>query len=136
MEEILLGGAPVRFRAPVEAMESGIGMVHQEFMLLPGFRVAENIKLNREPTRPNPLSRVLTSTLETLDIPRIRSDSRRALDQVGMGIDEWIPLAASRSGTCSSSRSRARSTRSVWLLTFDEPTAVLTEGRPRSCSSR
>src|SRR5262245_47458036 len=35
--EILLGGAPARFRSPAEAMDAGIGMVHQEFMLLPGF---------------------------------------------------------------------------------------------------
>ena len=37
----------------------GIGMVHQEFMLLPGFTVTENIKLNREITTPNLVSRVL-----------------------------------------------------------------------------
>src|SRR5215471_18663198 len=39
--EILLNGAAVRFRSPAEAMDAGIGMVHQEFMLLPDFRVAE-----------------------------------------------------------------------------------------------
>src|SRR5882762_11526724 len=76
--EILLGGNPVTFHSPAEAMEAGIGMVHQEFMLLPGFRVAENIKLNREPTLPNPASRILGRTLESLDVAKMRDDARRA----------------------------------------------------------
>src|SRR5437867_9726884 len=54
---VLLEGREVRLDAPAAAMAAGIGMVHQEFMLIPGFTVAENIKLHREPTRPNPLSR-------------------------------------------------------------------------------
>src|SRR5712691_105968 len=56
--ELRLAGGPARFTLPQQAMASGIGMVHQEFMLLPGFRVAENVKLNREPTRPGLLSRI------------------------------------------------------------------------------
>ena len=74
-------------------MEAGLGMVHQEFMLIPGFRVAENIKLNREPTRPNLLSRVAGPKLETLDLATMRADARAALDRVGLSIDEWVPLA-------------------------------------------
>src|SRR5256885_8685466 len=77
--EVLLGGAPARFHSPAESMEAGIGMVHQEFMLLPGFRVAENIKLNREPTLPNPASRVLGKKLESLDVKRMRADANRDL---------------------------------------------------------
>src|SRR5881628_2171705 len=38
---IVLGGAAVTFAAPVDAMAAGIGMVHQEFMLIQGFTVAE-----------------------------------------------------------------------------------------------
>ncbi|HET9252638.1 MAG TPA: ATP-binding cassette domain-containing protein, partial [Candidatus Eisenbacteria bacterium] len=37
--EVVLGGRAVRFQNPEQAIESGIGMVHQEFMLVPGFRV-------------------------------------------------------------------------------------------------
>src|SRR5258705_9655864 len=51
--EVLLGGAPARFRSPAEAMDAGIGMVHQEFMLLPGFRVAEDIKRHDDPPKPD-----------------------------------------------------------------------------------
>src|SRR5262245_39082769 len=39
--EIDLGGSAVRFATPQEAMAAGVGMVHQEFMLLPGFSIAE-----------------------------------------------------------------------------------------------
>ena len=43
-----LEGQPLEIASPAAAMERGIGMVHQEFMLIPGFFVYENIKLNRE----------------------------------------------------------------------------------------
>ena len=126
--EILLAGKPVRFHAPVEAMAAGIGMVHQEFMLLPGFTIAENIKLNREPTRANPLSRILGRKLETLDIARMRADSRRALDQVGLGIDEWLPVAGLPVGHMQFIEiAREVDKEKLRLLIFDEPTAVLTE---------
>ena len=126
--EVLLGGAPARFHSPAEAMEAGIGMVHQEFMLLPGFRVAENIKLNREPTQPNPASRVLGRSLESLDIRRMRADARRALDQVGLTIDEWIPVAGLPVGHMQFIEiAREVDKANLKLLIFDEPTAVLTE---------
>ena len=41
--ELLLDGVPVRVRSPKEAMAHGIGMIHQEFALLPGLSVTENI---------------------------------------------------------------------------------------------
>ncbi|HNU94786.1 MAG TPA: ATP-binding cassette domain-containing protein, partial [Bacillota bacterium] len=47
--QIVVGGQAVTIDSPRKAMELGIGMVHQEFMLIPGFTVSENIKLNREP---------------------------------------------------------------------------------------
>jgi simple sugar transport system ATP-binding protein len=126
--DVLLGGAAVRFRSPAEAMEAGLGMVHQEFMLLPGFRVAENIKLNREPTRANFLSRVAGRALETVDVGRMRGDSRRALDQVGLGIDEWAPVAGLPVGHMQFIEiAREVDKERLRLLIFDEPTAVLTE---------
>ena len=61
-------------------------MVHQEFMLLPGFTVTENIKLNREITHPNIFSRILGKNLETLDMKAMAADARKALDSVGMSL--------------------------------------------------
>ena len=51
--EVFLNGEKVNIGSPQDAMNMGIGMVHQEFMLLPGFTIAENIKLNREITHSN-----------------------------------------------------------------------------------
>src|SRR5947209_6159099 len=47
--EILLRGKPIRFRSPRDAIEAGIGMVHQHFMLIPPLTVAENVVLGHEP---------------------------------------------------------------------------------------
>ena len=44
---IELEGEQVSIATPEEAMSLGIGMVHQEFMLIPGFSISENVKLNR-----------------------------------------------------------------------------------------
>lgn len=43
---ILVGGSPVAFRNPADARASGIGMVHQHFMLVPALTVAENLALS------------------------------------------------------------------------------------------
>src|SRR5947199_5952887 len=48
--QILVKGEPVRFHSPKDAIERGIGMVHQHFMLIPVMTVAENIVLANEPT--------------------------------------------------------------------------------------
>ncbi|HEX7077075.1 MAG TPA: sugar ABC transporter ATP-binding protein [Candidatus Eisenbacteria bacterium] len=126
--DVLLDGAPVRFTSPARAMAAGLGMVHQEFMLLPGFRVAENIKLNREPSRRNPLSAAFGRGLETLDVPRIRKDARAALDKVGLDIDEWLPVAGLPVGHMQFIEiAREVDKERLRLIIFDEPTAVLTE---------
>src|SRR5690554_1633567 len=50
--EMYFDGKAYNPKTPMEAMEMGIGMVHQEFMLIPGFTITENIKLNKENTKP------------------------------------------------------------------------------------
>ena len=55
---IEIDGKEVHIKTPHEAMLNGIGMVHQEFMLIPGFTITENIKLNREITDSNLVSKV------------------------------------------------------------------------------
>jgi len=91
--EVLFEERPVSIANPFEAMELGIGMVHQEFMLLPGFTVTENIKLNREITRPTLLSRLFGPAMKRLDRTAMNSDSRRALDSLGLSLDETTRVA-------------------------------------------
>ena len=45
--DVLINGEKVTFNTPFDAVEAGIGMVHQEFSLIPGFTATENILLNR-----------------------------------------------------------------------------------------
>ena len=126
--EICLDGEKVNIASPLDAMHKGIGMVHQEFMLLPGFTITENIKLNREITRTNPVSRMLGKNLETLDMGTMASDSRKALDSVAMGIDEYTTVHGLPVGYMQFVEiAREIDKTGMKLLVFDEPTAVLTE---------
>ena len=87
--EVFIDGQKTNIISPMDAMDKGIGMVHQEFMLIPGFHVTDNIKLNREITNPWPISRILGKDLEFLDRKAMASDARKALDAVGMNIEEY-----------------------------------------------
>jgi simple sugar transport system ATP-binding protein len=57
--EILINGEKASIDNPNKAMSYGIGMVHQEFMLIPDFNVTENIKIGREIGETTPLVRSL-----------------------------------------------------------------------------
>ncbi len=126
-----LGGRAVRLNSPSDAMVEGIGMVHQEFMLLPGFTVAENVKLGREPTRANLFSRVLGPVgkgLRSLDRRKMQDDSRNALDRIGMSLDEMQPIAGMPVGHMQFVEiAREVDKENARLIVFDEPTAVLAE---------
>ena len=50
--QILADGQPITVHSPKDALAAGIGMVHQHFMLVPVFTVAENVALGHEETRP------------------------------------------------------------------------------------
>lgn len=128
--EVLIDGESVLVKSPKEAMEYGIGMVHQEFMLVPGFfSLTENIKLNREITKPNLVSTVFRNkSLETLDREAMDKDARKALDTLGMNIDEWVKVQGLPIGHMQFIEiAREIDKLGIKLLVFDEPTAVLAE---------
>ena len=125
---VLLDGEEVHIRSPHDAMERGIGMVHQEFMLLPGFTITENIKLNREITTPTIASRIFGKSLENLNMKAMSADARKALDSVGMSIDENTLVCGMPVGYMQFIEiAREIDKKGIKLLVFDEPTAVLTE---------
>ena len=118
----------VHIQSPHDAMMKGIGMVHQEFMLLPGFTITENIKLNREITEPSLVSKIFGKNLETLNMPAMSRDARKALDSVGMGIEEYTLVKGLPVGYMQFVEiAREIDKTGIKLLVFDEPTAVLTE---------
>jgi simple sugar transport system ATP-binding protein len=125
---ISLGGEEVSIRSPSDAMSHGIGMVHQEFMLIPGFSIAENIKLNREPLKTNLLSRMVGPALKGLDWGKAASDSRVALKKLGMDMDVSAPVASLPVGHMQFVEiAREIDKENLRILVFDEPTAVLGE---------
>lgn len=126
--EILIDGEKVIVDSPRKAMEYGIGMVHQEFMLIPGFTVTENIKLNREITKENLLSKIFGKSLKTLDFVAMRDEAKQAISTIGMSIDEWavvagLPVAHKQFIEIA----REIDKRNLKILVLDEPTAVLSE---------
>ena len=135
--EVLIDGEKASILTPNDAMNAGIGMVHQEFMLLPGFTITENIKLNREITRPTVLSRALhLKNMENLDMPAMRKDARKALDSVGMSLDENTLVKGLPVGYMQFVEiAREIDKKGIRLLVFDEPTAVLTESEAETLIS-
>ena len=125
---VLLDGEETHIASPHDAMTKGIGMVHQEFMLLPGFTVTENIKLNREVTKKTFVSSLLGRNLETLNMDAMSSAARKALDSVGMSIDEYTRVEGMPVGYMQFVEiAREIDKTGIKVMVFDEPTAVLTE---------
>ncbi len=126
--EVRFAGEAVQIMSPMDAMAKGIGMVHQEFMLIPGFSITDNIKLNRELTKPWPVSRVLSKELEFLNREEMAKDARKALTDVGMNIEEFALVSGLPIGHMQFIEiAREIDKTGMKLLVFDEPTAVLTE---------
>lgn len=126
--EILLDGKAIEIKTPNDAIEFGIGMVHQEFMLMPGFTITENIKLNREILKENAISKVVSPILKTLNIEAMRKDAKKALKELGMTVDDWLPVAGLPVGYMQFVEiAREIDKENIKVLVFDEPTAVLAE---------
>ena len=125
---VYIEGKPVSFKSPFEALDAGIGMVHQEFSLIPGFTAYENIMLNREPVTYNPAVELFGERLATLKRQRMREHSAQAIAKLGVNISgdtivAEMPVAHKQFTEIAREISRDE----VKLLVLDEPTAVLTE---------
>jgi general nucleoside transport system ATP-binding protein len=114
--EIRIDGAAVHFADPGDAIRQGIGMVHQHFMLVPVFTVAENVVLGFEPTR----------ALGFLDRQRARADIRRLSGEFGLEVDPDAIVEELPVGIQQRVEILKALLRDVSLLILDEPTAVLT----------
>jgi simple sugar transport system ATP-binding protein len=125
---ILFKGQNVVINSPTDALQLGIGMVHQEFMLIDDFSIAENIKLNKENTKNGIWTNILSGKFDVLDKAAMGSDARRALESVHLFIDEWtilkgLPIGGMQFIEIAKSLDITRTE----LIIFDEPTAALTE---------
>ena len=114
--EVLLDGVKQNFSGPGDAMAAGIGMVHQHFMLIPVFTVAENVALGHEPTK----------ALGAIDTNLARQRVIEISEKFGFNVDpdamvEDLPVGVQQRVEIIKALSR-----DAKVLVLDEPTAVLT----------
>ena len=126
--DILINGEKVTFNTPFDALAAGIGMVHQEFSLIPGFTATENILLNREPKKKSVISEVFGPRLDTLDYKEMDNRAAKAIEKMGVAIDQKMVISSMPVGHKQFTEiARELSKENLKLLILDEPTAVLTE---------
>jgi simple sugar transport system ATP-binding protein len=114
--EILLNGKRVTFHSAKDAIDRGIGMVHQHFMLIPVMTVAENIVLEVEPTKAGVLLDYDTAVERVQELSTrfgLAVDPRAKVESISVGRQQRVEILKALY-------------RGAKLLILDEPTAVLT----------
>ncbi|WP_052667491.1 ABC transporter ATP-binding protein [Nitriliruptor alkaliphilus] len=114
--EIVIDGEVRQLRDPGDAIAAGIGMVHQHFMLIPVFTVAENIVLGVEQT----------GRLGKLDRARAADEVRELAERSGLPVDPDAMVEDLSVGVQQRVEILKALYRDARLLILDEPTAVLT----------
>jgi ribose transport system ATP-binding protein len=109
-----LDGKPVRFRSARDALDAGVGMVHQELSIVPDLSVAENVFLGTQPTRAGVIdwNRMTGEAREHLAGLGIDVDPRERMGSLSIGLQQLIEIARVLF-------SGAR------LIILDEPTSAL-----------
>ena len=126
--KIYIDNKEVNFQDPLDALEAGIGMVHQEFSLIPGFTATENILLNRESTKYNPLVEIFGDRLKTLDRADMKQRAEKAISTRGVELSPDTLISEMPVGHKQFTEIAREIDRSkTRLLVLDEPTAVLAE---------
>jgi len=115
--EIVIDGQVRHFADPGDAIDAGIGMVHQHFMLVPVFSVTENVVLGVEPTK---------QPVGTIDMKEARREVEEISRQYGLLVDpeaiaEDLPVGLQQRVEIIKVLFR-----DAEIIVFDEPTAVLT----------
>ena len=114
--EILLDGEAVRFASPGDAIDAGLGMVHQHFMLVPVFTVAENVMLGREKTRALKVLNRGKAAEMVRDLSsryKLAVDPDALVEDLPVGVQQRVEIIKALANEAK-------------LLILDEPTAVLT----------
>jgi general nucleoside transport system ATP-binding protein len=119
--EIRINGKPVTFSSPHDAIASGIGMVHQHFMLIPVMTVAENIVLANEPTTGGLLLDVAGAERRVRDLAqtfKFAVDPHAKIQDITVGQQQRVEILKALY-------------RNADIVILDEPTAVLTPQEAR-----
>jgi simple sugar transport system ATP-binding protein len=113
--EILLRGEPVHFHSALDAIEAGLGMVHQAFRLFPTLTVAENVVFRAEPSR-----------FGFVDRRRAVAEVGRLAEEYGLAVDPTATVEELPVGVLQRVEILKALYRQARVLILDEPTAVLT----------
>src|SRR3972149_6058921 len=113
--QILINGEEKRFNSPLDAINAGIGMIHQHFMLVPNLTVVENIALGLKSSR-GPV----------LDLDRVEKRVLELSEQYGLKVDTRASVLQLAGGEQQRGGIIKALHRGAALLVLDEPTAVLT----------
>jgi len=114
--EVYIRGERMVKHTPAESIEHGIGMVHQHFMLVPSFTVAQNIVLSREPRKNKifyDLKAAETATLDLVENYGLVVDPKAVVEEISVGLQQRVEILKTLY-------------KGADILILDEPTAVLT----------
>ncbi|MGA1479247.1 MAG: ABC transporter ATP-binding protein [Candidatus Actinomarina sp.] len=114
--EIYVEGSNVKINKVDRAIELGIGMVHQEFHLVPSFTAAENIGLGDEPK----------TKIGFIDWEKLNQDVSEIAKKYGLDLDPTLKMIDASVGTQQRTEILKTLYRNASILILDEPTAVLT----------
>jgi ribose transport system ATP-binding protein len=115
---ILIDGKEVEIATPADSQSFGIGMIYQDFKLVPELSVAENIGLGSEPTR---------GSSPLIDFPKMRERARNALSQLGEEISPDAIVSSLSVAQRQMVEIAKAISKNVRILAMDEPSAPLTE---------
>ena len=113
---LLINGKEVNFRSSLDAIDEKIGMVHQNFMLVPSFTVADNVVLGNEPIKKNKLidkKEVIEVTEQLSEQYGLKVYPEAIVDSINVGMRQRVEIIKMLY-------------REAEILIMDEPTAVLT----------
>ena len=113
---IYVKGEKIEKFKPMEAIEKGVGMVHQHFMLVPSFTVAQNIVLSREPKKMKFIYDLKKADREVRELSEdygLVVDPKAVVGEISVGLQQRVEILKTLY-------------RGAEILILDEPTAVLT----------
>lgn len=114
--DIYVDGAPARIDSPQQAQHLGVGMIYQEFTLVPQLNVPANVCLGAEPTRAG-----------LIDLGAARARAQRVLSELGLDLPLDVPVSRLSVGQQQLVEIAKALATSARIIVMDEPTAALSD---------
>lgn len=122
--QIFVDNEPAPMRSPSEAIARGVGVIYQEFNLVPELTVAENVLIGQEPAR-------RIAGIPILSRKALFEEARRHLEELGFPLEPTRPVKELTTGEKQLVEIAKALHRKARILVLDEPTAALSRGETR-----